>query len=95
MPDNDSDRLTRLEKKVDWIIRLVAVQFALTCVIAVSYGFSSLLRLVGTIFLFCVVAVPLLYVFRNSLPITARSAGNRVGNLIAASFRRIRASSQR
>lgn len=95
MPNTDSDRLTRLERKVDWIIRLVALQFALTFLIALSYGFSSLLRLVGTVFVLLVVAVPLLYVFRNSLPTTARSTGKRVGNLIATSFRWIRTAWQR
>ena len=95
MAKNDSDRLTRLEKKVDWIIRLVAIQFGLTCLIVVSYGFSSVLRLLGTVCLLLVVAIPLLYVFRGSLPPAARSAAKRIGNFVGASFRRLRALSQR
>lgn len=78
MPDNDDARLARLEKKVDWIIRLVAVQLAVTCLLGLSYGISYIFNIASTIVVLLVVAIPLLYVFRHSLPGAARRTGRRV-----------------
>ena len=66
----------RLERKIDWLTRLVYVQLAILSVFGISYMFQVARLLV----LFLIIALPLLIVFRSSLPGWA----SKCGRLLAA-----------
>ncbi len=71
MNEQDSERLRRLERKIDWLTRLTYVQIAMLTVFGISYMF----QVARMVVLFLIVAVPLLIVFRSSLPRWARGIG--------------------
>ena len=82
---NDSNqRLARLEKKVDWILRLVGIQIVLFLGMALWYGLTYVFQLASTITLVILVAVPLLYVFRKRLPAPILGAIKQGGVLTMA-----------
>ena len=80
MSKSKAAQLRRLERKIDWLTRLVYVQIAMLAVFGVSYMF----QVARTLVLFLMVAVPLLIVFRGSLPRWAR----KIGRLIATFARK-------
>jgi hypothetical protein len=80
MNEQDSERLRRLERKLDWLTRLIYVQIAILTVFGISYMFQVARLLV----LFLIIAVPLLIVFRGSLPGWAR----KIGRLLATFARK-------
>ena len=61
----------RLERKIDWLTRLVYVQLAILSVFGISYMFQVARLLV----LFLIIALPVVIVFRSSLPGWARKCG--------------------
>ncbi len=71
MNTQDNERLQRLERKIDWLTRLVYVQIAILSVFGISYMFQVARLLV----LFLIIVLPLLIVFRSSLPGWARKCG--------------------
>jgi hypothetical protein len=77
--DPNQDRLRRLERKVDNLVWMVRLQTALLAGIAVVY----LLKLSSTLFLFLLIAVPVLVIFRRSIP----QWGRRLGSLWATPHR--------
>ena len=79
MNKQDHERLLRLERKLDWLTRLIYVQIAILCVFGISYMYQIARLLV----LFLIIVVPFLIVFRGSLPGWARKCGR-----LLASFAR-------
>ena len=71
MNEQNNKWLQRLERKIDWLTRLVYVQIAILSVVGISYMF----RVARLLVLFLIIAVPLLIVFRGSLPGWARKCG--------------------
>lgn len=81
MTESDQ-RLSRLERKVDWILRIVGIQLVLLVGLALWYGLTYVFHLASTITLVLIVAVPLLYVFRSYLPGPVLGAIKRSGKFI-------------
>ena len=77
MIDRESEPLNRLERKLDLLIGGVAIQTVLIAMIAASY----LMQIAQFFTVLLIIALPILFLARRSLPSWARRAGSLVGHL--------------
>ena len=71
-PDIEPARLRRLERKVNHLMWMMRLQTALLGLVVIAY----LLQMSTRLFLILLVVVPLLVLFRRSLPHWARKLGS-------------------
>ena len=88
--NDQNQRLGRLERKVDWILRIVGIQLVLCVGFALWYGLTYMFQLASTVTLVLIVAVPLLYAFRRYLPGPVLSALSRSGKFAMSSLARFK-----
>jgi hypothetical protein len=70
--DMDQERLRRLERKVDNLAWMMRLQTALLALIAVVY----LLQISRFLFMILLIVIPLLIIFRRTLPYWGRKLGS-------------------
>ncbi len=85
--NHENQRLARIERKVDWILRVVGIQFTLFLGILLWYGISYAVRMASSVALILIVAVPVLYLFRKSLPASVVATLKRGVNLLVSLLR--------
>lgn len=89
---NQVDRLDRIERKVDWTLRLVTAHLILSCVIGLGALASRVFHTAVALFVPLLILVPLLYIFRERLPGFLRASVAKVGRWLATSVKRVNVS---